>query len=206
MEPYALQQAINEDLKQLKHLHIAIIPAKVYYTGLLRLAVSAFWKIGLILFLAAVFVYVTYTPPNALMNEINWGIVRKISYGAEIKEVLLITTGIMLIVTLVLTPSLNSYFLIRYHLKDQLQTGEYLVKKLQGAGWLFLASFSVLSILFASGSEPGVIFICEILSMVLSAVVTYFVVSLEFNRIGLSVLFSQIAHYMSQNTTSSKGA
>lgn len=201
MESYELQQAITEDLKKLKHLKIGIIPAKTYYTGLLRLAINAFWKIGLVLLLAMAYVYLTYTNPHAAMNEVYWGAVREANfYGAQIKDVLLITIGIMLVVTLVLTPSLNSYFLIQYHLKEQLQTGEYLVKKLQNLGWLFWASFSLLSILFASGSEPGVIVICEVLSLVLSAVVTFFVMSLEFNRLGLSVLYQVIGTWLNKDT------
>ncbi|HEL9697921.1 TPA: hypothetical protein ACS2XB_002238 [Legionella pneumophila] len=201
MESYELQQAITEDLKKLKHLKIGIIPAKTYYTGLLRLAINAFWKIGLVLLLAMAYVYLTYTNPHAAMNEVYWGAVREANfYGAQIKDILLITIGIMLVVTLVLTPSLNSYFLIQYHLKEQLQTGEYLVKKLQNVGWLFWTSFSLLSILFASGSEPGVIVICEVLSLVLSAVVTFFVMSLEFNRLGLSVLYQVIGTWLNKDT------
>ncbi|SFM08130.1 hypothetical protein [Legionella jamestowniensis] len=201
MESYELQQAITEDLKKLKHLKIGIIPAKTYYTGLLRLAINAFWKIGLVLLLAMAYVYLTYTNPHAAMNEVYWGAVREANfYGAQIKDVLLITIGIMLVVTLVLTPSLNSYFLIQYHLKEQLQTGEYLVKKFQNAGWLFWASFSILSILFASGSEPGVIVICEVFSLVLSAVVTFFVMSLEFNRLGLSALYQVIGAWLNKDT------
>ena len=201
MESYELQQAITEDLKKLKHLKIGIIPAKTYYTGLLRLAINAFWKIGLVLLLAMAYVYLTYTNPHAAMNEVYWGAVREANfYGAQIKDVLLITIGIMLVVTLVLTPSLNSYFLIQYHLKEQLQTGEYLVKKLQNVGWLFWTSFSLLSILFASGSEPGVIVICEVISLVLSAVVTFFVMSLEFNRLGLSVLYQVIGTWLNKDT------
>lgn len=201
MESYELQQAITEDLKKLKHLKIGIIPAKTYYTGLLRLAINAFWKIGLVLLLAMAYVYLTYTNPHAAMNEVYWGAVREANfYGAQIKDVLLITIGIMLVVTLVLTPSLNSYFLIQYHLKEQIQTGEYLIKKLQNAGWLFWASFTILSILFASGSEPGVIVICEVLSLVLSAVVTFFVMSLEFNRLGLSLLYQVIGTWLNKDT------
>ncbi|HDV5785740.1 TPA: hypothetical protein RJD83_002718 [Legionella pneumophila] len=204
MEPYALQQAITEDLKQLKHLKIGIIPAKIYYRGLLRLAVSAFWKIGLVFLLATAYVYLTYTNPHAAMNSMYWGTARGVTfYGAQIKEVLLITSGIMVVVILILTPSLNSYFLIQYHLKEPLQTGDYLVKKLQGAGWLFLASFSILSVLFASGSEPGVIVICEVLSLVLSAVVTFFVMSLEFNRLGLSILYQVIGTWLNKEAVHS---
>ncbi|SEG42410.1 hypothetical protein SAMN02746093_02899 [Legionella quinlivanii DSM 21216] len=201
MEPYALQQAITEDLNQLKDLKIGIIPAKIYYRGLFRLAAGAFWKIGLVFLLATAYVTLTYTNPHAAMSSMYWGAVRGATfYGGQIKEVLLITTGIMLVVTLVLTPSLNSYFLIQYHLKKQLQTGEYLVKKLQHAGWLFLGAFSILSTLFASGSEPGVIVICEVLSLILSAVVTFFVMSLEFNRLGLSVLYQVIGMWLNKDS------
>ena len=70
-------------------------------------------------------------------------------------------------------------------------------------GWLFWASFCIWSIFFALGSEPGVIVICEVLSLVLSAVVTFFVMSLEFNRLGLSVLYQVIGTWLNKETVHS---
>lgn len=194
-----LKQAILEDVTHLKHLEIEIIPAKIYYVGLLKLVANAFWKIGLVLFISILYVFLTYTDPHASMTEAYWGVARtETFYWEKIQEALFVASGITLIVALVLIPSLNSYFLIQYHLKDQLKTGGLLVKKLRSAGWLFLSAFVLFSIMFASYAEPNVIFFFEGVALILSAVVTYFVMGMEFNRVGLSILFTIIRRWFNK--------
>ena len=199
MNTKELKQAILEDVKHLKHLEIEIIPAKIYYTGLLNLVARAFWKIGLVLFVSILHVFLTYTDPHASMTEAYWGVARTPTfYWEQIQEALFIATGITLIALLVLTPALSNYFLIQYHLKDQLKTGGLLVKKLRGSGWLFLSFFVLFSIMFASYAEPNVMFFFEGIALILSAVVTYFVMGMEFNRVGLSILFSVIRRWFNK--------
>lgn len=196
MNTNELKQAILEDIEHLKHLEIAIIPAKIYYTGLLKLAANAFWKIGLVLFLSISYVFLTHKDPNASMTEAYWGVARTPTfYWEQIQEALFVASGITLIALLVLTQALSNYFLIQYHLQDQLQTGDLLVKKLRDSGWLFLSAFILFSIMFASYAEPNVIFFFEGISLMLSAFVTYFVMGMEFNRVGLSILFTFIRHW-----------
>ncbi|CDZ79414.1 hypothetical protein BN59_03732 [Legionella massiliensis] len=203
MNTNELKQAITEDLKRLKHLDIDIIPAKTYYTGLLKLAFNAFWKLGLVLFLSLLYVYLTYTEPHALMNEVYWGTSKtQPSYGEHIQKALFLATGITLIATLLLTPTLNSYYLIHYHLKDKLKTGDLLISKLHNFAWLFFGAFILFSILFASYAEPDAMFLFEIIALVLSAVVTYFVMGMEFNRVGLSLLLTGIGGLLSKNEKS----
>ena len=51
MEPKQLKQAIAEDIRTLKSLNPDIIPARVYYGGLLKGVFSGLWKMSLILFI-----------------------------------------------------------------------------------------------------------------------------------------------------------
>lgn len=204
MNTNELKQAILEDVKHLKHLEIEIIPAKIYYTGLLKLVAHAFWKIGLILFLSILYVFLTYTDPHASMTEAYWGAARTSAfYGEQIQGALFIATGITLIATLILTPALNTFYLIQYHLKDQLKTGDLLVNKLRCFAWLFLGALILFSIMFASYAEPNVMFFFEGIALILSAVVTYFVMGMEFNRIGLSILFTGIGRWLNKEKISS---
>lgn len=203
MNTHELKQAIIEDLAHLRQLDIEIIPAKTYYRGLLRLAFNAFWKIGIVLFLSFLYVFLTYPDPHASMTEAYWGVARTSSfYGEQIHTALFMATGITLITVLVLTPTLNSYFLIQYHLKNQLKTSALLINKLKSAGWLYLGALIVFSIMFASYAEPNVMFFFEGIALILSAVVTYFVMSLEFNRVGLSILFTTIGSWLRKDTIS----
>lgn len=196
MNTNELKQAILEDVKHLQHLEIEIIPAKIYYAGLLKLVIAAFWKIGLVLFLSILYVFLTNTDPHASMTEAYWGVARTSTfYWEQIQEALFIAIGMTLIAMLVLTKTLRNYFLIQYHLKERLKTGGLLVKKLRGSGWLFFSLFVFFSIMFARYAEPNVIFFFEGMALILSAVVTYFVMSLEFNRVGLSILFTVISHW-----------
>jgi hypothetical protein len=190
MNTNKFKQAIIEDIEHLKHLEIEIIPATTYYTGLLKLLVGAFWKIGIILFLSILYVFLTYTDPHTSTTQAYWGVTRTSTFYIE--SALFIATGITLIALLVLIPAINNYFLIQYHFKDKLQTGTFLVKKLRGSGWLFLFALSIFSIMFSSYAEPNVMFFFEGIALILSAVVTCFVMNLEFNRLGLSILYTVI--------------
>ena len=202
MNTNELKQTILEDVKHLKHLEIEIIPAKIYYAGLLKLLISVFWKIGLVLFVSVLYVFLTYTDPHASMTEAYWGVARTPTfYWDQIQEALFVASGITLIALLVLTKALSNYFLIQYHLKDQLKTGGLLVKKLRDSGWLFLSAFVLFSIMFASYAEPNVIFFFEGIALIFSAVVTYFVMSMEFNRVGLSILFTVIRRWFNGDKT-----
>jgi hypothetical protein len=202
MNTNELKQEILEDVKHLKHLEIEIIPAKIYYAGLLKLLISAFWKIGLVLFVSVLYVFLTYTDPHASMTEAYWGVARTPTfYWEQIQEALFMAIGITLIALLVLTKALSNYFLIQYYLKDQLKTGGLLVKKLRDLGWWFLSAFILFSIMFASYAEPNVIFFFEGIALILSAVVTYFVMGMEFNRVGLSILFTVIRRWFNGDKT-----
>lgn len=202
MNTNELKQAILDDVKHLKHLEIEIIPAKIYYAGLLKLLISVFWKIGLVLFVSVLYVFLTYTDPHASRTEAYWGVARTPTfYWEQIQEALFVASGITLIALLVLTKALSNYFLIQYHLKNQLKTGGLLVKKLRDSGWLFLSAFVLFSIMFASYAEPNVIFFFEGIALILSAVVTYFVMSMEFNRVGLSILFTVIRRWFNGDKT-----
>ncbi|RMW99883.1 hypothetical protein [Legionella jordanis] len=192
MNTNELKQAITEDLNRLKHLEIDVIPAKTYYTDLFKLAVNAFWKIGLVLFIAMLYVFLTDEHPRAQMPGFYW---------EQTRDALLATVMMSTAVLIVLLPSLIHYYLIQYHLQHRLKTGALLVKKLQCCAWLFWGVFVLFAILFASYAEIATIFFLLGFALIGSALVTYFVMSLEFNRVGLSILFTVIRRWFNGDKT-----
>lgn len=200
MNTKELKQAIIEDVAHLKHLEIDIIPAKIYYTGLLRLAANTFWKIGLVLFLSLLYVFLTYVDPHTSMTDVYWGAVRTSKfYGEQIQDAAFTAIGITLIAILILIPALSNYYLIRYHLQNQLKTGNFLIHKLRCFAWLFWSALILFSIMFSSYAEPGAMFFFESMALILSALVTYLVMGMEFNRAGLSILFTVIGRWLNRN-------
>ena len=56
MDPQQLKQAIAEDMKTIKMLNPEIIPARVYYGGLLKGVFNGVWRMSIILFLTLCYV------------------------------------------------------------------------------------------------------------------------------------------------------
>lgn len=192
MNTKELKQAITEDLNRLNHLEIEVIPARTYYTGLLKLAWNAFWKIGLVLFIAILYVFLTNEHPRAQMPGFYW---------EQTRDAMLATVLMTAAALILLLPSLIHYYLIQYHLEHRLKTGSLLVKKLQFCAWLFWGVFVLFAILFASYAEIASIFFLLGFAMIGSALVTYFVMGMEFNRVGLSIIFTVIGRWFNKDKT-----
>ncbi|MCE3045403.1 hypothetical protein [Legionella sp. 16cNR16C] len=194
MKHSELQQLIAEDINQLMQLELDIIPARTYYTGLLKLAWNAFWKIGTVLFFAIYYVSLTESHPNALTPGLYW---------EQTRDALLASSMMALAALFLLIPSLIHYFLIQYHLQNQLKTGALLVKKLQCCAWLFLGVFIFLASIFASYAELAALYFMLGVAFFSSGMVTYFVMNMEFNRAGLSILLTCIRRWFGKDNPSS---
>ncbi|RAP34903.1 hypothetical protein B1207_14515 [Legionella quinlivanii] len=194
MKHNELQQAIAEDIKRLKQLELDIIPARIYYTGLLKLSWRAFWKIGTVFFFAILYVSLTELHSNALAPGLYW---------EQTRDALLASLMMTIAALIVLIPSLIHYFLIQYHLQNQLKTGVLLVKKLQCCAWLFWGVFIFYASVFASYAELAALYFMLGIAFFGSAMVTYMMMSLEFNRVGLSILLTSIQWWLGKDNPSS---
>ncbi|WP_131783648.1 hypothetical protein [Legionella gresilensis] len=181
MNHQALKEAISEDIETIKNLNPDIIPAKIYYSKLLTLFISGFWKIWLI-----VSITIAYAGINHPSNE---GLAREAASQVMSESTLMaffLSFGAMLL----LSPSINFFILFRFHLESKLKTGALLVRKFKHITYLFFGFFILLCALFGSYGESAAIFMIVVFSFFGSLAATYFFVKMELNRIGISTIFT----------------
>lgn len=186
MNHQELKLAIAQDVKTIKTLDLDIIPARLYYSNFLKLFISGLWKIWLI-----VSITIAYA---GIHNPSNEGLAREVAFqviGESILMAFFLSFGAMLL----LSPAINFFILFRFHLEKNLKTGQLLVKKLKHIAYLFLSVFMLFCAMFASFSESAAIFMLVGFAFFGSALVTYFLVGMEFNRIGVRLIFTVINEF-----------
>lgn len=186
MNPRELKQALDEDVQVIKTLNPEIIPARFYYGTLLKLFASGFWKIWLIT--SATLAYA------GVHNPSNEAIARE-AVSQIIQEAALMGFFMSFGFMLLLTQALNFSILLRFHLAHRLKTGPLLNKKLKHIAYLFFGAFTLLCAMFGSYGESAAIFVLVGLSFFGSLLICYFLVSMEINRIGLSLICSVIQEF-----------
>jgi hypothetical protein len=189
MNTKELKQAIASDIETLKSLDVEIIPAKIYYMGLFKLMAGGVGKLGLVVFLAIIYASVhNSTPPISGEGEyielIIWSIIAAIFMAS--------------CAMLILLSPISQYYLIKYHLKNRLKTGELLVSKLKHFAWLFFGVFILFCVMFASDAQPAVVFLMIIFSFMGSAFIAYLVVGMEMNRVGMRTLFTVVNNFFNK--------
>lgn len=189
MNHQELKQAISEDVEKIKHLNPDIIPAKIYYSRLLKLFVSGFWKIWLIVSLTIAYAGINHPSNEGLAREAVSQVMREATLMA-----FFLSFGAMLL----LTPVINFFIIFRFHLEKILKTGALLVRKFKHIAYIFLGFFILLCILLGSYIESAAIFMGVGFAFFGSLAATYFLVKMELNRIGVSTLFSVFDHYFSK--------
>lgn len=178
-----LKQAINDDIETLKVLDVEIIPGRTYYLGLLKLVAGGIWKLGLVVFLTLTYVFI-YNPTNPVKGQIN--------YSNLFSDAAIVAFFMALGAMILLLSPIIQYYLIQYHLKSRLKTGYLLVNKSKQCAWFFLIMFALFCVMFASYAESAVIFLMIGFAFMGSVLITYLVMNMEINRIGISILFTLV--------------
>ena len=187
-----LNQAIVDDIEILKSLEVDIIPAREYYSGLLKLFAGGFWKIGLIVFFTILYASISNPSNPVIANKTYLQLVTESAVIA-----LFMTTGAMIF----LGSAIIHYYLIQYYLKNRLKTGHLLVNKLKQCGWLFWGGFALFCLMFASYTQSAVIFLMIGFSFMASAFITYLAISMEMSRVGMSTLFTVVNKFFNKDKT-----
>lgn len=182
MNDILLKQSIGEDLKTLKILDMEIMPAPVYYSRLLRLIAGGLWKFGLVIFVAIMFTMVVHPSRWDIGSPFHM-LILKAAFMT-----FFMAAGMMLLFGM----GISQYCLIEYHFKDRLQTGKTLLAKMRQFAWIFLSIFTAISLIFASYSRSGDICFRLAMGFMGSIFLSYFIVSMEMNRIGITVLLDAI--------------
>lgn len=181
-----LKSAIDEDVSAIKRLEPDIISARFYYWSLSKLFLSGFLIFGLIISATLAYAGIVHPSNEGLAREATSQVI-----GESVLMAFFMSVGAMLL----LFQALNFYILFRFHLEKRLKTGTLVVKKLKQISYLFWGVFALFCALFASYGESAAIFMFVGFAFFGSLLVTYFLVSMEVSRIGISTIFSLINEF-----------
>jgi hypothetical protein len=186
MKSQELKSAIAEDIRIIKHLDPDIIPARYYYLNLIRLGLSGFWKIWLIISMTIAYAGLYHPSTDGLARQVASQVIR---------ESALMAFFISLGAILLLTPAINFFILFQFHLENKMKTGRLVTKKLRHIAYLFFVLFILLSMLFGSYGESAAIFMLSGFAFFGSLLATFFFVRMELTRIGISIVFTAINEF-----------
>lgn len=187
MDPQQLKQVIAEDMKTIKMLNPEIIPARVYYGGLLKGVFNGVWRMSIILFLTLCYVM---SDDKELVSFFTLFIDSGVT-------ALFLSTVAMLIL---LNP-ISFFVQFQFHLEKKLKTGALIRKKCSHISMVFFGVFASFCILFGSYASGQQIFFLLALSFFLSLGATHLVVNMELSRIGFSSLFTLFNEFFSKGKT-----
>lgn len=187
MDPQQLKQAIAEDMKTIKMLNPEIIPARVYYGGLLKGVFNGVWRMSIILFLTLCYV----------MSDNK----ESVSFSTLFIDSGVTALFLSTVAMLILLNPISFFVQFQFHLEKKLKTGALIRKKCSHISMVFFGVFASFCILFGSYASGQQIFFLLALSFFLSLGATHLVVNMELSRIGFSSLFTLFNEFFSKGKT-----
>ncbi|MFO2971169.1 hypothetical protein D7214_13335 [Legionella pneumophila] len=187
MDPQQLKQAIAEDMKTIKMLNPEIIPARVYYGGLLKGVFNGVWRMSIILFLTLCYV----------MSDDK----ESVSFSTLFIDSGVTALFLSTVAMLILLNPISFFVQFQFHLEKKLKTGALIRKKCSHISMVFFGVFASFCILFGSYASGQQIFFMLVLSFFLSLGATHLVVNMELSRIGFSSLFTLFNEFFSKGKT-----
>jgi hypothetical protein len=184
-----LKIALDSDVKILRQLDPEIVPGSFYYGNMLK-----YISCGLFIFWIIITLTIAYA---GVHNPSNDGLADE-TVNQILKEAALMAFFMSLGVVLILSQGVSFYILFRFHLEKKLRTAPLLIKKFNQIAGLFLIVFMLFCAMFASYGESAAIFMMIGFAFFGSLIVTYFLVSIELNRIGVSLIFTAINEFFSK--------
>lgn len=188
MNQQELKINLASDIKMIRQLEPEIIPARLFYGTCLKLGFIGFLLVGTIITISLAFTAINHP----FDPELAGSIMEEIQSAAF--EGFFSALGAMLL----LSQSLIFYIQFRFHLENKLKTGPLLAKKFRQIAYLFLGLFALSCAMFASYADSKAIILMIGFSFVGSLMLTYFLVSMELNRIGLSMVFSILNEFFTK--------
>ncbi|ETO91989.1 hypothetical protein LOR_41c05240 [Legionella oakridgensis RV-2-2007] len=187
MDPQQLKQVIAEDMKTIKMLNPEIIPARVYYGGLLKGVFNGVWRMSIILFLTLCYV----------MSDDK----ESVSFSTLFIDSGVTALFLSTVAMLILLNPIGFFVQFQFHLEKKLKTGALIRKKCSHISMVFFGVFASFCILFGSYASGQQIFFLLALSFFLSLGATHLVVNMELSRIGFSSLFTLFNEFFSKGKT-----
>lgn len=187
MDPQQLKQVIAEDMKTIKMLNPEIIPARVYYGGLLKGVFNGVWRMSIVLFLTLCYV----------MSDDK----ESVSFSTLFIDSGVTALFLSTVAMLILLNPISFFVQFQFHLEKKLKTGALIRKKCSHISMVFFGVFASFCILFGSYASGQQIFFLLALSFFLSLGATHLVVNMELSRIGFSSLFTLFNEFFSKGKT-----
>ncbi|WP_010654208.1 hypothetical protein [Fluoribacter dumoffii] len=184
MDNTQLKLAVADDIRTIKHLDPDIIPARVYYGDFFKIMLAIFWSI---------FVVISSTLTYSF--TFNTQFKTPATYSEIISSSVIVAFFLSLGALIVLWNSVNFFVLFRLHLETKLKTGVLLVKKFKLIAKVFLGFFVFFCTVFGSYGEDTQILLMLGFAFFGSLAATYFLVSMELSRIGISTIFTVINEF-----------
>jgi len=113
-------------------------------------------------------------------------------------QMLLGVLGVSLFLMMFLSGYIKMYVIFKNQISIHLKTGEYIKKKVWQAFSFFIACFALFSLFTVSIFNQDLTFFAGMLSFIFAALVSSFLIDMEFSRIGISPLTNTIANYFSE--------
>ncbi|KTC83699.1 hypothetical protein, partial [Legionella brunensis] len=159
MDPQQLKQVIAEDMKTIKMLNPEIIPARVYYGGLLKGVFNGVWLMSIILFLTLCYV----------MSDDK----ESVSFSTLFIDSGVTALFLSTVAMLILLNPISFFVQFQFHLEKKLKTGALIRKKCSHISMVFFGVFASFCILFGSYASGQQIFFLLALSFFLSLGATH---------------------------------
>lgn len=193
MNTHELKEAISRDIETLKTLDVDIMPARAYYQANFRLFRHVFCKIYGTVLLALIVPFLFYwrdLEGTSLETLSDLGIVAGLAFG------------LCVFVFLFISSSLNEYVLIKYQLRNKLETGDLIVQNIRLAGTIAYCIFAVIVLVPSIFLPPGSALFLAFGAFLISGVLTGILIEMEINRIGISTLFTLVKQYFDKDKKS----
>ena len=186
-----LKQQIQVDLETLKSLNLDILPAKIYYSEMLKLF-TILWGsfLGMQLIAAkainAMGIWQDYFQRYA---EHESSIIGKMWLGCILSS---------LVISLFLLSRIKLYVIFKHQIRDSLQTGLLLTRKMRHMAWIFYGLFSLFIFPCTLFCDPDVTLFAALAAFIFTALASQFVIGMELTRVGVGVLLEAVSALFSK--------
>lgn len=192
-----LKQQIQADLKTLKSLDLDILPARIYYREMLKLF-TILWGsfLGIQLIAAKAIntmgVWQDYFQRYA---EHESSIIGKMWLGCIVSS---------FVISLFLLSRIKLYVIFKHQIRDSLQTGLLLTRKMRQMACIFYGLFVFFIFPCTLFCDPDVTLFAALGAFIFTALASQFLIGMELTRIGVGVLLEAVSALFNKNEKSER--
>lgn len=192
-----LKQKIQSDLNTLQSLDLDVLPAKIYYREMLKLFMilwGGFLGVQLIAAKAInkMGVWQDYFERYAEHESSIYG---KMWLGCIISS---------FVISLFLLSRIKLYVIFKYQIRQHLQTGLLLTRKMHQMACVFYGLFAFFIFPCTLFCDPDVTLFAAIGAIIFTALASQFLIGMELTRVGVGVLLEAVSALFGKNEKSER--